>query len=470
MRAQDLPLPERWSHSLEGTDRMTTACTSPTRKENVCACGVGSRRRGFRGVRAAVLLEVLISIALLAIAITIIGEQVNASMRSAEYCDKMNRALMLAEAVLAEIELGPTTDERDRFIQILGEEGQGLFGDEYPGYGWKIIREPTEVENLDLLTIEILNGPPEDKAIDDWKVMRAVYTLRPNRLPSLDPNDFGMPTGQDLEAAAAAGAAATSQPSGAGGAAGGEASGSATGLPSQVEELLQALPPAIQEIVQRFLSGEAVSLMDINAAVGDLTMEDMLSLASNPSILALLSGGALTGMMPGGLPGGMGGLAQALGGAGGGGLEDQLGNLLGNPAGGGGGKGEGHGGGGGRGGERGGEEGELPPRFDGGDEGQGTPSLLQQAEKAGYDIDKMREFAQTQGLDFDTVLDQAAQSGMNFGQLVQLAKMNGMPIDQFRKQGGGNEGPKVPEWTPPTGQGRGNDVGGKRSRPGRRGQ
>ena len=45
-------------------------------------------------------------------------------------------------------------------IDLRGDEGEGTFDERYPGFGWRVKREPTEVENLDLITIEILQGNP----------------------------------------------------------------------------------------------------------------------------------------------------------------------------------------------------------------------------------------------------------------------------------------------------------------------
>jgi hypothetical protein len=413
------------------------------------------------------LLEVLIAIAILALAIAFIGGQVDQSLRSAEYSDQLNRALMLAECVLAELELGPVQDDKDRLIDLRGDQGEGTFGERYPGFGWRVKREPTEVENLDLITIEILQGDPEDSAVDQWKTLHSVYTLRPI-LPNLDPADFGMPTEQDIDMLALASA----QTQGDQNAMTGGGTGPLAGLPPQLEELMAALPPPIQEIVQRFLGGEPVPVEEIRTAVGELTLDDMLSLAMLPGLVSLLSGanlGGLGGQLPGGLGGGggLGSLQQMLGGLGGD-LQQLAGNI---------------------GGQSGGEQ--MPPVA--GQPGQeGTPegqdqsldSWRDQLAEAGVNLDQIRQQASQMGIDIESVFAQAVKGGMDIGAIIQQARDGkldyfalmqearkaGIDVDGLIRQagqagrrggpgqqGGGDVGPSEA----PQGGDRGADVGGR---------
>ena len=264
-------------------------------------CGAARKRR--RSPRAAMLLEVLISIAILMLAIVGIGSQVYQSLKTVEYTEKLNRALMLAEWVLAEMDLG--NEEEDRLIEVHGEEGEGTFGERYPGFGWRIKREPTDVAELDLITLDILTGNPEEDSVEDWKVLHSVYLLRPV-IAELDPADFGMPSEEEIGLFAAA-----TPPDAAGGV------GDAGELPTEVEDLLAALPSPIQDIFQRFMNGEAVPLDEVRAAFGELSAEDLLGLMMVPGLFDMLGGGI--GGMGGGLLGGGGtsDIQQALqGGAG----------------------------------------------------------------------------------------------------------------------------------------------------------
>ncbi len=264
-------------------------------------CGL-ARGRG----RGAMLLEVLISIAIIVLAITTIGGMVGQSLKTAEFTNNLNRALMLAEWALAEMDLGSYDDE-DRLIDMTGEEGEGTFGETYPGFGWRITREPTDVEDLDLITLEILQGNPEEDSVGDWRLLHTVYAYRPV-VAELDPADFGMPSEDEIGQFASASLPTEG---------GTDAMGDATEMIT--EELLALLPAPVQDITQRFLSGESVPLDEIRAAFGELTTEDFLGMMTMPSVLGMLGGNmeALTEQFMG---------AQGLAGVGGG---QDLGGLLG---------------------------------------------------------------------------------------------------------------------------------------------
>jgi len=284
--------------------------------------GAARTRRSTR--RAAMLLEVLISIAILVLAIVGIGSQVNQSLKTVEYTDQLNRALMLAEWVLAEMDLG--NEEEDRLIEVHGEEGEGTFGERYPGFGWRIKREPTDVEELDLITLDILTGNPEEDSVDDWDVLHSVYLLRPV-IAELDPADFGMPSEEEIGLFAAA---TSSDVTG--------ATGDTGELPTGVEDMLAALPSPIQDIFQRFMNGEAVPLDEVRAAFGELSAEDLLGLMMVPGLFNMLGGdigGLGSGLMGGGgtsdiqqaLQGGAGSSLTGQGNAGGA-LQKQLENIM----------------------------------------------------------------------------------------------------------------------------------------------
>ncbi len=251
--------------------------------------------------RAAMLLEVLISIAIMVLAIATIGAQVSNSLNAADYTDKLNRGLMLAEWVMAEMDL--PAEEEDRLVDIHGEEGEGTFGERYPGFAWRIRREPTDVDNLDLISLEILTGDPEEPDLDSWDVLHTVYALRPI-VAEFDPTDFGMPSEEDIGLLAAA-----TPPTGEDGTVPGA-------LPPELEELLAALPMPMQEIFQRILGGEPVPMDEIRTAISELTAEDLLGLLTTPALFGVLTGG-MGGMMGGG-GGGIPGLEQLLGGGAGG--------------------------------------------------------------------------------------------------------------------------------------------------------
>ncbi len=241
------------------------------------------------------LLEVLISLAIIVLAIGTLGSQVSQSLRSAEYTDKLNRALMLAEWVLAEMDL--PAEEEDKLIDLEGEEGEGLFGERYPGFGWRIKRETTDIENLDLITLDILNGDPEEVSTEEWEVLHSVYCLLPT-VPEVDPTDFGMPSEEEIGMLAAASATGAD----------GDQATDMTELPPDLEEILNALPGPIQDILRRFMGGEPVPLDEIRAAFGELTTEDLLGLLATPALFGMLSGdmsGLTSQLMGDKAPGGL---------------------------------------------------------------------------------------------------------------------------------------------------------------------
>ncbi len=270
--------------------------------------------------RAAMLLEVLISVAILVLAISTIGGQVGESLRSAEYTNDLNRAVMLTESVLSEMDL--IMDEEDRLIDLDGEEGEGTFGERYPGFGWRIKREPTEIENLDLVTVQILRGSEESESVEDWKVLHSAYVLKLTPgVATIGLSGFGL-SEEQLTALNSGDYGTGSWSVDTSGTGGMDASAAAG---SMMDELLNFLPEPLRDPFQRFAAGEDVPPEDFKAAIGELTVDDLLGLAAMPQLLSML-GGDMSGLsqLTGG-SGGLGDLKKAM--QGGGGLSD-LKNLL----------------------------------------------------------------------------------------------------------------------------------------------
>ncbi|GMU24089.1 MAG: hypothetical protein AMXMBFR13_41660 [Phycisphaerae bacterium] len=147
----------------------------------------GAVRRG-----GAVLLEVVISLALLVFGMAVVGLQVNGSLAVARSADTNTRALMAADTVLSYIDSGellppqtgePVTDE-DLDLDV-----RERFRLAYPGYCWDVMARPAEVDDLYLVRLRIGYNPvrapeqmgnPETKIeIEDLdtRIVRTAYRL-----------------------------------------------------------------------------------------------------------------------------------------------------------------------------------------------------------------------------------------------------------------------------------------------------
>lgn len=92
-------------------------------------------------MRGFTLLEVMIAIALLAIALTTLLGSQSQSMFAAEQADFSSQAALLARLKMTEILV-----EGDTFSETGGD-----FGDSFPGYGWKVETAPVEVGETEAL-------------------------------------------------------------------------------------------------------------------------------------------------------------------------------------------------------------------------------------------------------------------------------------------------------------------------------
>ncbi|BDD86649.1 prepilin-type N-terminal cleavage/methylation domain-containing protein [Desulfofustis limnaeus] len=92
-------------------------------------------------MRGFTLLEVMIAIALLAIALTTLLGSQSQSMLAAEQADFSSQAALLARLKMTEIVAEGAA---------LSESG-GDFGDRFPGYGWKVETAPVAVGEIETL-------------------------------------------------------------------------------------------------------------------------------------------------------------------------------------------------------------------------------------------------------------------------------------------------------------------------------
>jgi uncharacterized membrane protein YgcG len=137
---------------------------------------------------AFVLMEILVALAVLILGMTVIGAQLNQSWKSARTTERDYTAILLAETKMAEFDTG---------LIIQDEEVEGDWGALFPRFAWRIIIEPSGVDNLLAVTIQILFEDARrdielDFDFEEAVVLYSVYTLRavPARLDLT--RDFGI--------------------------------------------------------------------------------------------------------------------------------------------------------------------------------------------------------------------------------------------------------------------------------------
>jgi hypothetical protein len=146
------------------------------------------------------LLEVVLSLAILVTGLAFIGLQVNQSLQMAEKADLKTRAVMAAGSAVAELQSGVIVPEG----MIDAEELSGDFGVIYPGFTWKAEFALTDVENLYMVIVQIgynarlareqIEDPEMEIDFEDegTRIMREVYLLWPTP-PDIDlERDFGL--------------------------------------------------------------------------------------------------------------------------------------------------------------------------------------------------------------------------------------------------------------------------------------
>ncbi len=141
-----------------------------------------SRRESSLGARFCrrgyVLLETVIATGLLIVGLAVIGAQVQSADTSVRKMDRELRAMLLAEQQLAELDLGLIE------LDSLDEVEEGDFGSRQPDWGWLMTTEPTVVEGLFRLRIDIfylpLDGDYQEDSFeyDEAERMFTAYTFR----------------------------------------------------------------------------------------------------------------------------------------------------------------------------------------------------------------------------------------------------------------------------------------------------
>ena len=233
---------------------------------------VSPRRAGRTARRGALLLEALVSLALLVFGMAYVGLQISNGMRMAREAEIGTKAVMLADTKLAELRAGVLRPEKN------DDELRGDFGSLCPGYTWRVKVEQTETDGLLALRLDIgyseagmaeqLENPDRSIDIEDsgTRIVQTAYRLMPIPADVDLARDFGL-SEDELEKLTGAGQGQE------GGGAGGEFGG---GLADLVESLgglsalqnfdprdLANLPPEqfeqISALLEKFLGRDALS-------------------------------------------------------------------------------------------------------------------------------------------------------------------------------------------------------------------
>lgn len=137
-----------------------------------------------RARRGSMLLEVLLSLGILTLGMATIGLQVNSGLRQELLAAEVFRQSSLVESMVSQVEAmvarhlsesqtEGTAGERSRDVEIEGE-----FGLVFPGYGYRILVEPTQVERLNRVTIELLKAPFDLRSGELLEEPERVYLTR----------------------------------------------------------------------------------------------------------------------------------------------------------------------------------------------------------------------------------------------------------------------------------------------------
>jgi len=138
------------------------------------------------------MLETVIAAGLLVVGLAVIGTQVQDADTSVRKMQLRIRSMMLAETQMAELDLGLIE------LDSIDEMQEGDFGPRYPDFGWRLTTDPTAVDGLFRLTVEVLyllrDGAYQEDSFDHdaADVVYTVYAFRTSPQPLDLTLDFGM--------------------------------------------------------------------------------------------------------------------------------------------------------------------------------------------------------------------------------------------------------------------------------------
>ncbi len=140
------------------------------------------------------LLEVLLSLGLLIFGMAVVGMQIQSGLKMAEMSDLRTRAVMLMDSKYAELSAGVLVPEG------LDEEMTGDFGIAYPGFAWRLLIEPTDVEELFQIEMQIWYSDETRREQLDDPEMEVDYEENGMRRVMTAYRLYARPADVDLEA------------------------------------------------------------------------------------------------------------------------------------------------------------------------------------------------------------------------------------------------------------------------------
>jgi hypothetical protein len=133
------------------------------------------------------LLETVIATGLLVLGLAVIGAQVQDADTTIRRMQLHLEAMRLAEATLAELDLGLVE------LDSIDEEQEEEYGSRYPDFGWRLTTEETAIDQMYLLRLEVLYLPQETQDYGDYRegnfdfdaaeTLLTIYAMRPNPEP-----------------------------------------------------------------------------------------------------------------------------------------------------------------------------------------------------------------------------------------------------------------------------------------------
>jgi len=129
---------------------------------------------------------------MLIVGLAVIGTQVQDAQRSLHEMDRRTDGLMLAERLLAELDMGLL--ELDSVDELIEHD----FGPRYPDWGWSLTISETALPNAFLQRLDVLHlrrdGPykEDDFAHEDAEVVHTLYAMRVMQRPVNFAEDFGL--------------------------------------------------------------------------------------------------------------------------------------------------------------------------------------------------------------------------------------------------------------------------------------
>jgi type II secretory pathway pseudopilin PulG len=138
--------------------------------------------------RASMLLEVLVTVTIMALFMALIGAQILSAVQAAGLIERRQTSMLLAESITSRLQAGgfELTDQAQQL--------SGTFGTVYPGWGWRVGTESTDDPTLMRVHLQVLQGDAAqpDASVDSMTAITDMYTLwaLPAKMDLVE--DFGL--------------------------------------------------------------------------------------------------------------------------------------------------------------------------------------------------------------------------------------------------------------------------------------